>query len=346
MEINIHAGHNPDGKTGCGACGLIKESTEARIIKDLVIKYLKADGHTVYDCTVDNAKNASDCLVKIVAKCNAHKVDKDVSIHFNSGVNDPKGNGVTSGTETLIYSSSSKMLDEAKAIAKNLSKIGFRYRGVKVRNDLYYLKKVTNSCVLVEVCFVSDKDDVDLYLKNKDKVARAIAEGIVGREIKANVTTTTNSISSSTTTKPTTNTSTSSSSTSKVTANMKTYQKWLNTNFKTNLVVDGKWGVNTKKASVKAWQTTMNTLYKTNLKVNGVFDNACLSVASKGLVKNGSKNNLVRILQGVLNAYGFVCTVDGNFGSGTKSCVVSFQKAKRLTPDGMVGKQSWNSLLK
>ena len=34
MKFNIHAGHNPDGKIACGAIGLIKESTEARKVKD------------------------------------------------------------------------------------------------------------------------------------------------------------------------------------------------------------------------------------------------------------------------------------------------------------------------
>ena len=29
MLFNIHAGHNPDGKVACGACGIVKESTEA-----------------------------------------------------------------------------------------------------------------------------------------------------------------------------------------------------------------------------------------------------------------------------------------------------------------------------
>ena len=47
MKINIHAGHNPDGKIACGAVGLIKESTEARVVKDNVIQYLKKAGHTV-----------------------------------------------------------------------------------------------------------------------------------------------------------------------------------------------------------------------------------------------------------------------------------------------------------
>ena len=78
MKINVHAGHNPDGKTASGAIGLIKESTENRKVKNEVISLLKTLGHTVYDCTEDNGKSKSDVLKKIVTKCNAHKVDLDV----------------------------------------------------------------------------------------------------------------------------------------------------------------------------------------------------------------------------------------------------------------------------
>ena len=41
MKINVHAGHNPDGKIACGAVGLIKESTEARKVKKEVIRRLR-----------------------------------------------------------------------------------------------------------------------------------------------------------------------------------------------------------------------------------------------------------------------------------------------------------------
>lgn len=41
MKINVHAGHNPDGKIACGAVGLIQESTEARKVKKEVIKLLR-----------------------------------------------------------------------------------------------------------------------------------------------------------------------------------------------------------------------------------------------------------------------------------------------------------------
>ena len=41
MIINVHGGHNPAGKTACGAVGLLDESREDRIVKDIVIERLK-----------------------------------------------------------------------------------------------------------------------------------------------------------------------------------------------------------------------------------------------------------------------------------------------------------------
>lgn len=180
-KYNVHAGHNPDGKKGCGAVGLIKESTEARKVKDLVIKYLKAQGHTVYDCTVNDGTSASDVLKKIIEKCNAHDVDLDISIHFNAGANDKKGNGKSTGTEVLIYSNTSKAKDEAERICKSIAKLGFKNRGVKIREELYVLRKTEAPALLVECCFIDDKDDIKLY--NVNKMAKAIVKGITGKDV-------------------------------------------------------------------------------------------------------------------------------------------------------------------
>ena len=81
MKLNIHAGHNPDGKIASGAVGVIKESTQARKVVEKVVDDLQAAGHTVYNCTCDNGTSQRDVLEEIVQKCNAHKVDLDVSVH-------------------------------------------------------------------------------------------------------------------------------------------------------------------------------------------------------------------------------------------------------------------------
>lgn len=83
----------------CEAIGLIKESTEARKVKNEVIRLLKKQGHTIYDCTCEDGTNQSDVLNKIIEKCNTHVVDVDISIHFNASANDTKGDGKTTGIE-------------------------------------------------------------------------------------------------------------------------------------------------------------------------------------------------------------------------------------------------------
>lgn len=179
MVINVHAGHNPDGKVACGAVGYIKESTEARRVKDEVIRMLREMGHTVYDCTVDDGTSASDVLKKIVAKCNDHEVNLDVSIHFNAAGNLPE-DGKTTGTEVLLYSGYSKAGDYAVAVSEAIEALGFKNRGIKFRPDLYFLKKTKAPAMLIECCFVNDKDDTKIY--DHYKMAKAIVKGITGTE--------------------------------------------------------------------------------------------------------------------------------------------------------------------
>lgn len=180
MIINVHAGHNPDGKAACGAIGIIRESTEARNVKNEVIRQLKALGHTVYDCTVENGTSASNVLSNIVRKCNSHAVDLDVSIHFNAGAKDIAGNGQTTGVEAYIFSNSSKAKTFAEKIVNAISDIGFKNRGVKINRKLYFLTKTKAAALLLECCFVDDKDDVFLY--DYKSMAEAIVFGIAGQK--------------------------------------------------------------------------------------------------------------------------------------------------------------------
>ena len=180
MKINVHAGHNPDGKVACGAIGLIKESTEARKVANEVISLLIKEGHTVYDCTVDNGTSQNDVLKKIVNKCNKNRVDLDISIHFNAGANDKTGNGKSCGTEVLVNKVGNSATKYAKNVAENISKLGFRNRGVK-ESGVYFLRKTNAPAILIECCFVDDKDDINLY--NPKTMAKVIVEGILNKTI-------------------------------------------------------------------------------------------------------------------------------------------------------------------
>ena len=181
MRINVHAGHNADGRTACGAIGFIRESTEARRVKDAVAWMLRQQGHTVYDCTVDDAAGVSANLREIVAKCNARDVDLDISVHFNSGVGDLAGNGKTTGTEVYVYSPSSEARPHAEKVCQAIAGLGFRNRGVKYSKGLYVLKNTKAPAMLIECCFVDDRDDVQLY--DCQQMAEAIVFGITGQRI-------------------------------------------------------------------------------------------------------------------------------------------------------------------
>lgn len=178
MRINVHAGHNPDGMTACGAIGLIKESTEARAVKDRVIAQLVSMGHTVRDCTCNNGTSQNDILQKIVAACNAQEADLDISIHFNAGAQ-PEADGHTTGTEVYVYSTSSAATAYAQRVVDSIAALGFRNRGVKERQSLYVLRHTKAPAMLIECCFVDDPEDVALY--NADRMAAAIVAGIMGQ---------------------------------------------------------------------------------------------------------------------------------------------------------------------
>ena len=99
-----------------------------------------------------------------------------MSIHFNAGANDLLGDGVTTGTEVLVYSLDSAALPYARQIVQDIAALGFTDRGVTERPRLYVLRNTRAPALLVECCFVDDADDVALY--RPEAMADAIVDGI------------------------------------------------------------------------------------------------------------------------------------------------------------------------
>lgn len=169
--FNVHGGHNFKVQ---GASGCFSETIEDRNVKNKVIALLRAEGHTVYDCTDENGATQSKNLANIVALQNQHTVDLDISIHFNAS------NGQGHGTEVLQYSSKTQSYSER--IVNNIAALGFSNRGVKDGTKLYVLRKSKNKAILIECCFCDNAEDAKIY--NADKMASAIVSGILNKNVE------------------------------------------------------------------------------------------------------------------------------------------------------------------
>ena len=62
------------------------------------------------------------------------------------------------------------------------------------------------------------------------------------------------------------------------------------------------------------------------------------------LMKVGTRNESVKWLQFELNRLGYTLAADGIYGQKTKAAVVSYQRARGLTPDGIVGEKTLKSM--
>ena len=63
------------------------------------------------------------------------------------------------------------------------------------------------------------------------------------------------------------------------------------------------------------------------------------------ILKQGSTGPMVEFLQNILQQLGYYTgRIDGIFGSITRNAVINYQRQNSLTPDGIVGPNTWNSL--
>lgn len=178
QKIAIRGGHNFQAT---GAVGIVNEVVEDRKLLASAIKYLKIDGKEVLDVTPGNCDQYAD-LAYGVNKANAWGAEAFISIHLNKAYNSYAGK---IGTETCIYATGGNGEVIGKRIVDNIASLGFINRGVKVRPELYELRKTNMSAVIVEAFFCEAVGDVSTYnAVGYDAIGKKIAEGIVGHEIK------------------------------------------------------------------------------------------------------------------------------------------------------------------
>ncbi|MEG0669117.1 MAG: N-acetylmuramoyl-L-alanine amidase [Clostridium sp.] len=176
----VRGGHNTKVR---GAKGYVDEVDEDRLIYREVVRLLKLEGITVFDVTPGETNTKYQDLSYGVSLANKHKADVFISCHINSS------NGKGNGCEVIYCPGSTKGAIYATQISESISKLGFKNRGAKVDSrGLYELRHSAMPTVIIEPFFLDNRTDVDTYKKvGPLKIAKAIVEGLLLRDIKENI---------------------------------------------------------------------------------------------------------------------------------------------------------------
>ena len=166
MKIVINAGHTKLG-TGTGANGYLNESTETRKIAYELLKLLADSKHEVIPAVYDRSANN---LKEAVQLANNKAADLFISIHLNAG----------GGSGCEAYTWRGEQVAQAVKVCSYLKKLGFKNRGVKDGSGLYVIKNTKCTAILIEVCFIDNKADAELFKQvGYSNIAKAIYSAIV-----------------------------------------------------------------------------------------------------------------------------------------------------------------------
>jgi hypothetical protein len=183
MKVVISSGHGKyiRGAEGPEPWGL-DEVDEARRVVNQTADIMRELGVDVVVFHDDVSDDQDENLNRIVNFHNARGPhDLDVSVHFNSATfNGSNQTNNPVGTEVFYESSAGKEYanDVVDAIA---DASGLINRGPKDGN-LFFLSNTNEVAILIEVCFVNSKADVDIYHDRFGGICLAIAEAISGEE--------------------------------------------------------------------------------------------------------------------------------------------------------------------
>ena len=174
MRILLISGH------GAGDPGAVtefgKEADEAvymvEEIKKTLSKYAQVDLYPT-------DRNAYKDIKAGKLAVDFRDYDYVLEVHFNSSVKDLKGDGKTTGAEIFV-TIAEKTIGVEKKILQALAAFKLKNRGVRRKNYTVIARAKANgvSSALLEVCFIDDKDDMDIYRRNKEQMAEAVADAI------------------------------------------------------------------------------------------------------------------------------------------------------------------------
>ena len=165
MNVILIAGH---GNGDSGAIGNGYE--EAELTREFVV-LLKENLKSFCNVTLaDTNRNWFEFLGS--NNYDFSKYNYVLEIHFNSGGG--------SGSEIFVTTAESGITVENEILKNLCNCVKYHNRGVK-RKDFRVISKIKSQGVcsaLLEVCFIDNSNDIEIYQKNKNKLATAVAKGI------------------------------------------------------------------------------------------------------------------------------------------------------------------------
>ena len=340
-----------------------------RMEKDDNLAMVLAVGPILQNCGVNVIyTRTSDVFIPLLERSqisNNANADMFVSIHRDSSTN-PNYNGVTNFVHTTA---GSKDVANANLVLNRVVSAGVQSsHGLQYAN-YSVLRETRAPSMLFELGFISNTEDNRLFDTRFNEYARAIASGIlsslgincVGVNSPAGTPSPLpippvvppnpmpptlppiNPIEPPPTQPPTEPPPTTPAPPpGDYTANVRSIQQRLNSDYGAGLTVDGIWGPESKRALIRAYQTELNRQFNAGLVVDGLWGPR--TRAATRLLRVGDRGNLVWILQSALYTNGFPAVQDGIFGSQTDAQVRAFQRARGLGVDGIAGPNTFERL--
>ena len=180
IKIYIDQGHNPyNPNAGAEGNGLREQDLVYRI-GILLAERLRSNGN--FDVKLSRptpetqiGTSNSTSLRLRVAEANAWGADYYISLHTNASAQ-----SAASGSEALVFTVPSVAATLGEDILYWLNRAtGLKNRGVIIRNRLYVLRKTTMPAVLVELGFITNRDDAMLMLNSPELFADGVYNGII-----------------------------------------------------------------------------------------------------------------------------------------------------------------------
>lgn len=174
--LSIDPGHNVNPDIGASYQHYSEDKIVLAVAKKLA-DLCQNVGIKTIDCLPKSATSVSNSLQQRCDKSNSGGATIYVSIHCNAAT--PTSGA--RGCETYAKSTAGKAV--AANVNRELSKLGFKNRGVKEtldgRSVPYVIRNTSAIAVLVEICFLDAAEDMAIFnQKGINSVAQAIFDGL------------------------------------------------------------------------------------------------------------------------------------------------------------------------